>query len=219
MQNIGITKARSAFTLVEIMIVIGIIGVLAALLLPAVLSGGKKKYVAETAALIQNLKIALDDYASDTRFGDYPPTSLRLLDDTFSTNGVNEGIESAAACLSTQDRGFSYDPGKEDYYGNTDGDNLPNGFSNNSRFKKRGALELLDAFGNPLVYIRGSDIKNIKSYMQKIKRADGKIITVKLPKPDKNTGNIPDESRFLIWSLGPDGEDNQGEGDDICSWK
>ena len=35
----------------------------------------------------------------------------------------------------------------------------------------------------------------------------------------EKTGDYFNPSGFQIWSIGPDGINNDGEGDDICSWK
>ncbi len=207
----------ASFTLVELLVVIGIIGILAGLILSGVLSAGGQKYVAETRNIISQLAIALENY--QVKFADYPPTSLRMLDEVNTTNGKNDGIESVAACLATRDEGFDYDPGKPEYYGNTDNDKIPSGFDNNRKFKTNKAVEIIDSWGNPLVYVRGCEFGSLKSYMKRIRLAEGGTVTIKLPKPDKLTGMLPCESSFIIWSLGPDGKDQQGGGDDVASWK
>ncbi|MHC4392625.1 MAG: hypothetical protein ACYS22_15105, partial [Planctomycetota bacterium] len=39
------------------------------------------------------------------------------------------------------------------------------------------------------------------------------------PQPSGKTGQYPKYDTFLIWSAGPDGVNENGEGDDVCSWK
>lgn len=63
---------RGAFTLTELMVVIVIIGVLMALLLPAVLKGRERARVAAAKAKMNSLGVAIDSFHRD--FGFYPRT-------------------------------------------------------------------------------------------------------------------------------------------------
>ncbi|MCF7816527.1 MAG: type II secretion system GspH family protein [Kiritimatiellales bacterium] len=65
------TQSKSAFTLVEIMIVVAIIGLLASLGLPNLLKAGKKSRSARFAREIKNAGHAFVQYAFD--HGTYPP--------------------------------------------------------------------------------------------------------------------------------------------------
>jgi prepilin-type N-terminal cleavage/methylation domain-containing protein len=204
-----------AFTLVELLVVIGIIGLLAGLIMPSLLRGRQSQYKVETRTIVDKLAAAIESYAAV--FGDYPPTSLKL--DGYHTNGYNDGIEAVAACLGTRDSGFDWEPDKAEHLGNTDRDEIPRSWDNNWRYGNYKAREVVDAWGNPLVYVRGSDFDRLKKKMLRIKRADGKVVRVKLPKADPLTGTRPGSGTFIIWSFGPDGKDDQGDGDDIASWK
>jgi len=66
------TRRRAAFTLVEMLVVIAIIGVLVALLLPAVVGAINAARRARNALEVSQLANAVEAYKN--KFGDYPPT-------------------------------------------------------------------------------------------------------------------------------------------------
>jgi prepilin-type N-terminal cleavage/methylation domain-containing protein len=81
-------RARSAgFTLAEIMVVIVIIAILAALLVPAVLKGSGAAKVAQAKQQIHTLGMALDSFYND--FGFYPPTNGPFNPTTGQFDGVH----------------------------------------------------------------------------------------------------------------------------------
>lgn len=74
----NLRRARQAFTLVEIMLVVAIIGILAALVIPKI--GGESEHAREIAALADirgGIKSALDHYNVD--MGAYPASLQDLL--------------------------------------------------------------------------------------------------------------------------------------------
>lgn len=71
------SSSRRGFTLMELLIVLAIIGVIAAIAVPSFLGQQKKANVKATQASIHGLESALDYFATD-HDGDYP-SSLDLL--------------------------------------------------------------------------------------------------------------------------------------------
>ena len=100
---------RPGFTLVELLVVIVIIGMLIALLLPALTGAIRKANDARVSAEINNLSTALTEFKNT--FGDYPPSRIML----------NEGglypVSSTSALSSLTWAGTALPAGK---FGNSD---------------------------------------------------------------------------------------------------
>lgn len=77
------TNKNKGFSLIELMIVVAIIGILAAMALPAYQTYTKRAHVAEGLTLANSAKIAITDYYST--FGKYP------------INNIDVGIMQAAS--------------------------------------------------------------------------------------------------------------------------
>lgn len=75
-------RRRPAFTLVELLVVIAIIGLLVALLLPAVFVVMTKAEQAKTTAEIANITRGIEAYKE--KYGDYPPDFNDILPSTYT---------------------------------------------------------------------------------------------------------------------------------------
>jgi len=75
-------------------------------------------------------------------------------------------------------------------------------------------FEYVDLWENPFVYIHYRDYEKKLEYVDR----DGGRVTVKAAKSQK-LGAFQSPTSFQIWSFGPNGLNENGEGDDIASWK
>ena len=198
----------------EVLIVVAILSVLMGLIVPSLMSAGRKAKVTETSALIEKLEAALQAYEHD--YGDYPPTSLK--DAGFYSNGVNDGIESLVLHLASKAMGAPYLDLEEKYFENLDRDNIPSSYPLDWFFGDSQAREIVDSWGNPLVYFHNRDYKSPKTHMRTYRLFNRKNVAGFKPGKSKKTKAYHGWSSFQIWSVGPNGENENGEGDDIASW-
>jgi prepilin-type N-terminal cleavage/methylation domain-containing protein len=207
-------RGRSrGFTLVEMLAVMAIIAVLAGLIVSVSSMAQRRSREKAAQATIVRLRLAAEQYQAD--FGDYPPTSLRELG-AISTNGVNEGIESLLRCLTTRRERGPYLQFDEKELANTDGDSISRDPCD-SVIESKELFEIVDPWGNPFIYFHNRDYRGGEK-IERYEFADGERPRCK-PHPSEKTGAFPAPGSFVIWSAGPDGKNDDGEGDDIASWK
>lgn len=208
---------NSAFTLIEMLIVCAIISILAGLTMVGLQYARKVGDNRAAQTDIQMFSSRIDSFKN--AFGDYPPSSLS--DIKIKGNGINEGNESLFAFLLTKKKGGPFaDDLKEDRWSNTDTDELKGADVNIVKKEidwVRGnnmLLEYADLWKEPYVYINSHD------YGKKFKyeSSDGTIFEVEARK-NPATGTYYAPTTFQLWSIGIDGVNQNGEGDDIVSWK
>jgi prepilin-type N-terminal cleavage/methylation domain-containing protein len=193
-------RARAGFTLIEMLIVIGIIAVLAAALMPALVEGGNAAKETNTKALFRRIEVACDSFERANHY--YPPDDFvdpqgKL---TFkSDNGINSGIESLVAFLSQVKATGADLSDLGPQLSNTDSDDngalLP-------VLGRKERLEIADAWGTPLAYFSRTSKNGGFSKPQKIIGADGLTQTVTAR---KNAEGLPlGKNKFQVLSAGQD---------------
>ena len=224
---------RRGFTLVEIMVVIGIILLLASVLLVSFTGVFSKSKAAQTTATIETLKSGVEGY--QTRWGRPPPSNMHDLGilvnypSLVDPNNRNVGIETLVLALrSKREQGPYMDgPLMQDDKRRTNLDvdttmeevaapdylDLEEGSSID-------LFEIVDAWGNPLVYIDTTTLMQ-GNFQYEVTLASGETTTINATEAQDalrhpTTGQFP--TGYVIWSFGEDGVNNYGRGDDITSW-
>ncbi len=139
---------RKAFTLVELLIVISIIGILVGMIVPAISSAQRSALKTTTKALLTNMATALERYKDEYGFF---PTFLsnrdrtNLDDGNYSENFVKavSGLDGDGKPLSQSDRREFNRKARKFIE-----------FNSNNLVQKGGSQwKIIDSFGNPNIYV------------------------------------------------------------------
>ncbi|MEO6909172.1 MAG: prepilin-type N-terminal cleavage/methylation domain-containing protein [Abditibacteriaceae bacterium] len=105
MQCNQVGKIRKAFTLIEMLVVLLIIGILAAILFPVLKSAKESAYQASCATNLHQIYLAVELYRQDE--GGYPGSLAALLGDTDNLAGyTTAGTNAGAPSLNTGGKGY-----------------------------------------------------------------------------------------------------------------
>lgn len=142
-----IMKNKKAFTLVELMIVIAIIGVLVGMLTPMISGAYKKAIATNSKTFMSNMAAALERYRDDN--GDFPKfltsvdrVNLNDGDNAASLYKMLVGKNPDGSRLSAADR-KEFNRRSTTYMD----------FNMNSIVKKGATWKIVDSFGNPNIYV------------------------------------------------------------------
>lgn len=191
------------FTLIELLIVIGIIGVLAAVLMPSLFETGQG---AKRSMTVANMTLLGDRIAKfEGSMGWSLPDDLKSKDEKSeikttwkADNGRNTGIESVVCFLCQPSKGFSDLTSMSEHFTNTDADDngveLP-------KLLRKDRIEIADAWGTPLVYFA----KYGMGKPQQVVLPDGTVVAVNaMRRPDGHY--FGEGSHYQLLSAGPDGQ-------------
>lgn len=209
-------RATAGMTLVEVLVVLLIISVLAAFITPVVWMARQKADKDLVRQEITRMALGVENFADQDKHADFPPAMLQELG-IGGANTLNEGIESLVACLAAGRGEGPYFEFDADRLVNRDGDEGPARALKDVLavvFGDTQLREYVDLWGMPYVYFP------YRAYGTKARYSaeEGSEFEACVIK-DAASGLWPAQSRFVIWSCGPDGINQNGGGDDICSWR
>lgn len=191
---------QNGFTLIELLIVIGIIGTLAAVLLPRILDTDQAAKQTETEALMLQLSTACKKF--ETKFGYYPSDDLRYLrkgaGPAWKTdNGQNTGIESLLVMVSQSTKGGTNLSGMRDKMTNTDADKHGAPYPLLDDMTQR--MEIADGWNTPMVYFTKLNMKKSQLVVPAVDEAP-----VRVKARRREDGSYYGAKRFQILSAGRD---------------
>jgi len=192
--------SQRAFTLIELLIVIGLIGLLVAALAPNLLAPSLAAKRAETLARMQHLQLCIRVYTDKN--GYYPPSSFANADKTVKvkSNGTNEGIECLIVHIHKKSLGRTATlEDKLDWMANTDNDD--GGFLI-PLLETSKLFEVLDAWEQPIAYFREDSYGQRQTMLMGGEdQAQETVRALKNPA----TGKYMSPRKFQLISAGEDG--------------
>lgn len=102
----GLRVRQAGFTLIEVLLVVVIIGILAAIVIPRMGGRTKEAQVAAAKASIDGLSLAIDQYEVDN--GTYPPSLQALLTKGSELNWKGPYLKKATIPLDPWGKEYSY---------------------------------------------------------------------------------------------------------------
>jgi prepilin-type N-terminal cleavage/methylation domain-containing protein len=204
------------FTFIEVMVVMVILAALAGLLVPALRFARHRADRESCKQEVTRLSLGIENFADQDSFADWPPATLDRLGVTRS-NQINEGIESLVLCMSVERGEGPYFEFDRERLTNYDGDSGPENILH-EKLKIGSARndleEYVDLWETPYVYFPSNAYGSRAKYQAGEERQFEATVV-----KDAERGTFPAPFKFVIWSCGPDGVNENGEGDDIVSWR
>ncbi|MBE6413079.1 MAG: prepilin-type N-terminal cleavage/methylation domain-containing protein [Verrucomicrobiaceae bacterium] len=205
-------KNKKAFTLVELMIVIAIIGLLVSMLTPMISSAMRKAVATNSKTFMSNMGMALTRYKDDN--GDYPdfikPSTRVNLDDADNAASLYKALTGKnpdGSRLSSEDS-RRLNRRRSNYMD----------FNMNSIVNKNGKWKIVDGFGNPNIYIcvaEGDDTHIKSGFPTRKDGIDSEVLREIVPNPSEGL-----RSKVILFTLKKDGERETADysAEDIFSW-
>lgn len=238
---------RGAFTLIEMLVVMGIIAVLAALGMPAMQEIKRRTWRAKVRAELQAIEVALSLYEADTR--SFPRLARRTLPDVFRDDGpaLCAGILAEPTPRTGGGPGGPYlrtaiklgrvvdrtrlEPdamGLDGVTGVVELTLAETSLAATAAYQADHAplsaepLVLVDPLGNPYHYREWASVPaSVRDAIQASPPLRSGFRPGPLSDGPPIAGPVPDlpRGRYVVWSNGHNGVNEFGEGDDVASWK
>ncbi len=194
------TRSQQAFTLIELLIVIGLIGLLAVALVPNILSPSKQAKRVETLARLKHLERSIKTYAR--KRGDFPPSSFAdaVKSVKVKNNTINEGIECLLVHIHHKSLGRNATlEDKTDWFLNTDNDD--GGFYVELLGTSK-LFEVVDAWRRPIVYFHEASYGERQKVVMDAEDQEQETVS---PWRDAVTGKYLNPRKYQLISAGDDG--------------